>query len=64
MRDPGWPHDTAPDAPHMVVQLVPIIHYRAICRTCGWSGTEWIERKDADEDIRTHRCGHQWSKPC
>lgn len=56
-----------PAAPHMVVQLVPIIHYRAICRTCGWSGTEWIERKDADEDIRTHKCyriGDPRRRPC
>lgn len=43
-------------APNVVVQLVSIIHYRALCRTCGWSGTEWGIRGDADEDVRTHVC--------
>lgn len=40
----------------MAIQLVPNIHYRAVCHACGWSGTEWNNRPDADQDVRTHAC--------
>lgn len=47
------PEDTVP---RIAVRLVPIIHYQASCRDCGWCGVEWIERGDAEQDVITHRC--------
>lgn len=54
MRPFVSPEDAA--RARMAVQLVPIIHYRAVCRACGWSGQEWNNRADADKDVRDHVC--------